>query len=71
MTTVGVSWINRNDKGEFYLPIKFDNGILPLNITEDKMLILKPNKNKSNNEKAPDYYVDIFVPDKTKLKNND
>lgn len=71
MTTIGAAWIAENRDGDYNTTIKFDKGILPLTITEDKMLILKPNKNKSNNEKAPDYYVDIFVPDKTKLKNND
>lgn len=71
MTTIGAGWVTENKDGDFNTTIKFDKGILPLTITENKRLILKPNKNKSNNVKAPDYYADIFVPDENKSKNND
>lgn len=68
MTTIGATWIKNNDKGDYYYSITFDKAILPLTITEDKRLIMKENKNKQNKEKAPNFYVDIFVPDKTKAE---
>lgn len=68
MTTIGAAWIKTYDKGDYYYSITFDKAILPLTITEDKRLIMKENKNKQNNEKAPNFYVDIFVPDKTKTE---
>lgn len=68
MTTIGAAWIKTNDKGDYYYSITFDKAILPLTITEGKRLIMKENKNKQNNEKAPNFYVDIFVPDKTKTE---
>lgn len=68
MTTIGAAWIKNNDNGDYYYSITFDKAILPLTITKDKRLIMKENKNKQNNEKAPNFYVDIFVPDKTKAE---
>lgn len=70
MTTIGAAWLKQKENGEYYQSVNFDKAILPLTITENKRLILKPNKNKTNNEKAPDYYVDIFIPDKTKTKSS-
>lgn len=63
MTTIGAAWIKqREDSNEFYYSFSLDRAILPFTLTEDKRLTLKENKNKNSNEKAPDFYLDVFVP---------
>lgn len=68
MTVIGAAWIKSSDNGGYFYSITLDKGILPLTLTEDKRLIMRENKNKQNNEKAPDFYLDIFVPDKSKAE---
>lgn len=63
MTTIGAAWIKqRENTNDYYYSISIDKAILPLTLTEEKRLILKENKNKGTNEKAPDFYLDLFVP---------
>lgn len=69
MTRIGAAWLKTDKNEELYYSIAIDKEIQPLTITLDKMLTLKPNKNKGNNEKAPDFYLEIFIPDKNKGQN--
>lgn len=69
MTRIGAAWLKTDKNEEHYYSVAIDKEIQPLTITPDKMLTLKPNKNKGNNEKAPDFYLEIFIPDKNKAQN--
>lgn len=67
MTTIGAAWLRQKENSkDFYYSISMDKAILPFTFTEEKRLILKENKNKANNDKAPDFYLDIYIPNKEK-----
>lgn len=70
MTTIGAAWLKSKDKEdkskEYYYTISLDDAILPLTIDSSKRLVLKENKNRGDNEKAPNFYLDIYIPDGTK-----
>ena len=69
MTTIGAAWLKSREKDgktEHYYSISLDDAILPLTIDNTKRLILKENKNKGNNEKAPHLYLDIYIPEQKK-----
>ena len=68
MTTIGAAWLKQKDNNEYYYTISIDEAVLPLTIDKTKRLVLKENKNKGENEKAPNFYVEIYVPDSTKAK---
>lgn len=72
MTTIGAAWLkekeNNDGSKEFHYSLSFDDAIQPFTITKDKRFTLKPNKNKGNNDKAPDFYIDVFIPDASKVK---
>lgn len=63
MTRIGAGWLKVDKNKEHYISIKIDDALLPLTITTDKVLIMKPNRNKEG-DKQPDYYLDLFVPKK-------
>ena len=69
MTTIGAAWLKAKEKDgetEYYYTISIDEAVLPITIDKTKRLVLKENKNKGSNEKAPNFYVDIYIPDGTK-----
>lgn len=69
MTTIGAAWLKSKEKDgetEYYYTISIDDAVLPLTIDKEKRLVLKENKNKGSNEKAPNFYLDIYIPDGTK-----
>lgn len=66
MTRIGAGWLKEDKNKEHYISTKLDEAILPLTITAEKMLMIRPNKNKENGSQQPDYHIEIFVPDKTK-----
>lgn len=69
MTTIGGAWIKgkeKDGKQTYYYSCSFDEAILPLTLDSNKRLILKENKNKGDNEKAPDMLIDIFIPKEKK-----
>ena len=66
MTRIGAGWLKEDKNKELFISVKLDNAILPLTITEDKKLMIRPNKNKESGSAQPDYHVEIFVPDKNK-----
>lgn len=72
MTTVGAAWLKHREteegKKEYYYSLSFDEAIMPFVIDKNKRFILRENKNKNGNEKAPDYYIDVFIPDSSKAK---
>lgn len=74
MTKIGASWLNKKEyeedhtKDYFYYPLNIDEELLPLTIDKDKRLVLKENKNKGNNEKAPDMVLELYKPDLSKAK---
>ena len=69
MTTIGAAWIKTSENGENYTSISIDKALLPFQITEDKRFALKINRNKTGeNSNAPDYYVECYIPDPTKVK---
>lgn len=63
MTTIGAAWVKQNDKQEIYYSLSFDEAILPFTIDNKRRLVMKENPNKTN-EKAPDFYIDCFIPKK-------
>lgn len=63
MTRIGAGWLKPDKNKELFISIKLDEGILPLTITNEKMLTISPNKTKQE-EIQPDYYIEIFVPKK-------
>lgn len=63
MTRIGAGWLKPDKNNELFISVKLDDGILPLTITNDKMITINPNTTKKE-ENQPDYYFDIFVPKK-------
>ena len=68
MTTIGAAWGNTNEEGKFYYSLSFDEAIMPFTIDKNKKFIMKENKNKKDNEKAPDFYIEAYIPDPNKVK---
>jgi len=62
MTTIGAAWLNTKEDGGFYYSCNIDEALLPLTLTKEKRLILVENKNKGDNEKAPDFKIELYVP---------
>lgn len=65
MTTIGAAWLKAKDvegKTEYYYSISYDEAIMPFQIDTSKRFIMKPNKNKESNEKAPDFYIEAYIP---------
>lgn len=61
MTRIGAGWLKQDKNGEHYISAKVDDDLLPLVITPEKRLIIKPNKDKTK-DNQPDYYLNIFTP---------
>ncbi len=62
MAQIGAAWLKHNEEtGKFTIQPKFDEALLPLTITSEKRLILKPNEHKTK-ETQPDYYIDMYIP---------
>lgn len=68
MTTIGAAWQKQNDDGKFYYSLSFDEAIMPFQIDSTKRFAMRENKNKGYNEKAPDFYIDAYIPDPNKNK---
>lgn len=68
MTTIGAAWAKTTDDGKFYYSLSFDEAIMPFTIDKNKRFAMKENKNKGDNEKAPDFYIDVYSPDPNKGK---
>lgn len=71
MTTIGAAWLKQKETEngkEFYYSISFDEAIMPFVIDKGKRFVLKENKNKGNNDKAPNFYVEAYIPDPNKKK---
>jgi len=62
MTRIGAGWLKEDKNHETYISWVVDEEIQPLTITPDKRLISKPNKNKTNDDKQPDYYLELWKP---------
>ena len=74
MTTIGAAWLKNKEKDgvtEYYYTISIDEAVLPLTIDKTKRLVLKENKNRGDNIKAPNFYLDIYIPDGTKKEIKD
>lgn len=67
MTTIGAGWLKTDKNEQHFISVKIDEAILPLTITKEKMISVKPNKKKES-DNQPDYYLDLYIPDKTKSK---
>lgn len=68
MTTIGAAWAKTTEDGKFYYSLSFDEAIMPFTIDKNKRFAMKENKNKGDNEKAPDFYIDVYIPDSSKGK---
>lgn len=68
MTTIGATWLKTTDDGKVYYSLSFDEAIMPFTIDKNKRFVMKENRNKGENEKAPDFYIDAFIPDPDKAK---
>lgn len=66
MTTIGAAWFKTKDvenaDSEYYYSISFDEAIMPFQIDKNKKFIMKPNKSKGDNEKAPDFFIEAYIP---------
>ncbi len=75
MTRIGAAWLKTKEKEdgtkEIYYSLSFDKAILPFTIDTTKAFSMFENKNKEGNEKAPEYYIDIFIPDPEKKKESE
>lgn len=69
MATVGLCFkgAQTDKKGNTYFIIVPTKELLPLTITEDKLLCLKKLP-PSDNEKAPKWTLDLFIPEKQEEK---
>ena len=74
MTRIGAAWIKKkeSDAGnvEYGYSLLFDEAIMPFQIDKIKRFVMVENKNKKDNEKAPDFYIEVFIP-KEKEKTTD
>ena len=68
MTIIGAAWLNTTEEGKIYYTLSFDEAIMPFTIDKNKRFIMKENKNKGDNEKAPDFYIEAYIPDVSKVK---
>lgn len=69
MTTIGAAWLKQKDETkEFYYSLSFDEAIMPFTIDKNKRFVMRENKNKGDNDKAPDYFIDAYIPDPNKKK---
>ena len=71
MTTIGAAWMKQTEDGQFKYSISFDKAIMPFVIDENKRFVMKENKSKGDNEKAPDFYIDAYIPDPMKEKESE
>lgn len=66
MTTIGGAWIKSKEGKDgnrtYYYSCAFDEAIFPFTLDKNKRLILKENKNKKDNEKAPDMIIEAYIP---------
>ena len=68
MTTIGAAWLKSTDDGKIYYSLSFDEAIMPFQIDSTKRFAMRENKGKGDNEKAPDFYIDAYIPDPSKNK---
>lgn len=68
MTTIGAAWLRQKENGEFYYSLSFDEAVMPFTIDKNKRFVLRENKGKEDNEKAPNFYIDAYIPDPNKKK---
>ena len=71
MTTIGAAWLKTTEDGKIYYSLSFDEAIMPFTIDTNKRFVMKENKSKGENEKAPDFYIDAFIPDPNKKKESE
>lgn len=71
MTTIGAAWLKTTDEGKIYYSLSFDEAVMPFTIDKNKRFSMKENKNKGDNDKAPDFYIDAYIPDPTKAKKDE
>lgn len=69
MTTIGAAWLKqKEDTKEHYYSLSFDEAIMPFQIDKTKRFVMKENKNKQGNDKAPNFYIEAYIPDPNKRK---
>lgn len=62
MTRIGAGWLKEDKNKDIYTSWKVDEELLPLTLTSDKILISRPNKNKTNDPKSPDSFLELWKP---------
>lgn len=68
MTKIGAAWLNKKETetGTIYgYSLLFDEAIMPFQIDKSKRFVMVENKNKKDNEKAPDFYIETYIPKDT------
>ena len=68
MTTIGAAWLKQKENEEFYYSLSFDEAIMPFVIDKNKRFVLRENKGRGDNDKAPNFYIDAYIPDPNKKK---
>lgn len=65
MSRIGGAWLNsREQDGEMkmYYSLSFDEALMPFVIDKSKKIVMSENKNKGDNEKAPDMIIEAYIP---------
>ena len=66
MSRIGGAWLNsreqENGEVKMYYSLSFDEALMPFVIDKSKKIIMSENKNKGDNEKAPDMIIEAYIP---------
>ena len=64
MTRIGSAWQKVTQTGKGFIPLSFDEEILPLTIEKGKNYVLwEIPQDKKTSDKSPDYTIDVFIPE--------
>lgn len=66
MSKLGGAWLNSREEEDgtktYYYSISIDEALMPFVIDKNKKIVMKQNKNKGDNKKAPDMIVEAYIP---------
>lgn len=65
MARIGAGWVKEDKNKKDYISWSVYEELQPLTLTGDKKLISRINNDKTDS-KQPDYFLEIFVPQKDK-----
>ena len=66
MSKLGGAWLNSREEEDgtktYYYSISIDEALMPFVIDKNKKIVMSENKNKGDNEKAPDMIIEAYIP---------